>query len=60
MENENSLNTNLTYEEALEQYMIKLIDEVESIPEEKRVYYTEEEFWKRVEEREAKKYGRAI
>ena len=60
MKNENSLNNNLTYEEALEQYMIKLIDEVESIPEEKRIYYTEEEFWKRVEEREAKKYGKAL
>lgn len=60
MKNENSLNNNLTYEEALEQYMIKLIDEVESIPEEKRIYYTEEEFWKRVKEREAKKYGKAI
>ena len=47
-------------EEDLEEYMIKLIDEVESIPEEKKIYYTEEEFWKRVEEREAKKYGRAI
>ena len=60
MKNENSLSNNLTYEEALEQYMIKLIDEVESIPEEKRIYYTEEEFWKRVKEREAKKYGKAI
>ena len=60
MKNEKNSNNNLTYEELLEQYMIKLIDEVESIPEEKRVYYTEEEFWKRVEEREAKKYGKAI
>ena len=47
----------ITNEEALERYMIKLIDEVESVPEEERVYYTPEEFWKRVEEREIKKYG---
>ena len=46
----------ISEEEQLERYMIKLIDEVESVPEE-RVYYTPEEFWKRVEEREIKKYG---
>ena len=50
----------VSYEEKLERYMIKLIYEVESIPEEERVYYTEEEFWKIVEERDMKKHGHAI
>lgn len=60
MNKTNTVEGKISYEEALEQYMIKLIEEVESIPKEERIYYTEEEFWKRVEEREAKKYGRAI
>lgn len=50
----------ITEKEALNRYMIKLIDEVESIPEEERVYYTHEEFWKMVEEREIARYGHAI
>ncbi len=50
----------ITEEEALERYMIQLIDEIESIPENERVYYTEEEFWKRVEEREIEQYGQTI
>ena len=50
----------ITEEEALDRYMVKLIDEVESIPKEERIFYTPEEFWKRVEEREIKKYGYAL
>lgn len=50
----------ITQEEALEKYMNQLIDEVESVPENERVYYTEEEFWKRIEEREIQTYGHAI
>ena len=60
MKNENSLNNNLTYEEALEQYMIKLIDEVESIPKEEQLYYTPKEFWKLMMEGEIETYGRPI
>ena len=50
----------ITEEEALNRYMIKLIDEVESEPKEGKVYYTHEEFWKMVEEMEIEKYGHAI
>lgn len=47
----------MTEEEA---YMIKLIDEVESVPEKERVYYTEEEFWKLIEEMEIEEYGEPV
>lgn len=47
-------------EEAMNRYMIELIDEVENIPEEERIYYTHEEFWKMVEEKEIEKYGHVI
>ena len=47
-------------EEIMNRYMIKLIDEVESVPEEERIYYTHEEFWKMVEEKEIEKYGHVI
>lgn len=50
----------ITEEEALNRYMIQLIDEVESVPEEKRVYYTEEEFWNLIEEMEIEEYGEPI
>ena len=42
------LKENFTYitskEDAINRYMIELIDEVENIPEEERIYYTHEEF----------------
>lgn len=44
----------------LEMYIIKLIDEVEDIPKNERLYYTMEELWKKVEEMEIKKYGHKI
>ena len=47
-------------EETMNRYMIELIDEVENIPEEERTYYTHEEFWKMVEEKEIEKYGHVI
>lgn len=47
-------------EEALEEYMIKLIDEVESIPKEEQLYYTPKEFWKLMMEGEIETYGRPI
>lgn len=50
----------ITGEEALNRYIEELIDEVESVPEEERVYYTQEEFWKLVEEMEIKEYGHPI
>lgn len=43
-----------------EAYMLKLIDEVESIPESERIYYTEEEFWKLIEEMETEEYGEPV
>lgn len=50
----------ITEEEALNRYMVELIQEVESVPEGERVYYTEEEFWKLIEEMEKEDYGEAI
>ena len=44
----------------LEMYIIKLIDEVEDIPKNERLYYTMEELWKKVEEMEIKKFGHKI
>lgn len=49
-----------TQEEALVRYMNLLINEVENEPEEERVYYTHEEFWKMVEEKEIERYGHPI
>ena len=43
-----------------DQYINKLIEEVESIPEGERIYYTEKEFWRMVEEMEIEKYGHTI
>ena len=43
-----------------EQLINKLIKEVESVPENERTYYTEEEFWKLIEEMEIKKYGHSV
>jgi len=40
--------------------MNMLINEVESVPEEERVYYTHEEFWKMVREKEIERYGHPI
>ena len=50
----------ISEEESLNKYIIKLIDEVENEPEEERVYYTHEEFWKMVEEKEIERYGHPI
>ena len=50
----------ITEKDGLERYMIHLIDEVESVPENERIYYTDEEFWKMVEEREIERYGHRI
>ena len=50
----------ITEEEALNKYMMQLIDEVENEPEEDRVYYTSEEFWKLVEDMEIERHGHAI
>jgi len=50
----------ITEEEALNKYMMQLIEEVESVPEEDKVYYTHEEFWKMVEEMEIEEYGHPI
>lgn len=50
----------ITQEEAVNRYMIQLINEVESVPEEERVYYTHDEFWKMVEEMEIQRYGHPI
>ena len=47
-------------EDDINKYIIELIDEVESVPEEERIYYTHEEFWKMVEEKEIEKYGYII
>ena len=43
-----------------DQYINKLIEEVESIPEQERIYYTEKEFWRLIEEMEIEKYGHPI
>lgn len=50
----------ITEEEALNRYMCQLIDEVESVPKEERVYYTHEEFWRMVREMEIERYGHPI
>ena len=41
-----------------EAYMVKMLDE--ALADSNPIYYTEEEFWKLVEEREIEKYGEAI
>ena len=43
-----------------DKYINKLIEEVESVPEEERIYYTEKEFWALVEKMEIEKYGCSI
>ena len=43
-----------------DQYINMLIEEVESVPEEERTYYTEKEFWRMVEEMEIERYGHSI
>ena len=43
-----------------DQYINKLIEEVESIPEQERIYYTEKEFWRLIEKMEIEKYGHPI
>ena len=50
----------ITEKEAFNHYMLQLIEEVESIPKEERVYYTAKEFWKMVEEKEIERYGHKI
>ena len=50
----------VTEEEILNKYMNMLIDEVENVPEEERIYYTHEEFWKMVTEKEIERYGHPI
>ena len=50
----------ISEEESLNKYIIQLIDEVESEPEEERIYYTPEEFWKLVAEMEIERYGHPI
>ena len=43
-----------------DKYINKLIEEVESIPEQERIYFTEKEFWKLIEEMEIERYGHPI
>lgn len=43
-----------------DKYINKLIEEIESIPETERIYYTEKEFWRLIEEMEIEKYGHPI
>ena len=52
--------TQIITQEEVDKYITQLIYEVESVPEEERVYYTHEEFWKMVKEMEIKRYGHPI
>ena len=53
-------NKEINKNKKLEMYINKLIDEVEDIPKNERLYYTMEELWKKVEEMEIKKFGHKI
>ena len=55
------LKKNLIYLNAEEKYVLDILEEaVEKLNSGKAVFYTEEKFWKLIEEMEIKEYGESI